>query len=135
LRPDASVTVTALSRKKAIVNEKRFQALAIFLAAIMAGCKPEPPAPATHTSDLFGGRYFLEVETVGSSDFNSTINNQRSGNEPTVELAKFAWKGNTLTIDMGKLTFNGKSLGTLKEGDRVRVDRDGRLTVNGQKRE
>jgi hypothetical protein len=54
----------------------------------------------------------------------------------TVQLAEFEWAGgNKLTIDKGKLAFNGKEYGALNVGDRVRVDRAGQLTVNGKPRE
>lgn len=46
--------------------------------------------------------------------------------------AEYKWQGNTLRLDKGKLTFNGKDYSTLKEGDRFRVDKDGDLFINGK---
>ncbi|HWY86550.1 MAG TPA: hypothetical protein VNX28_07495 [Gemmataceae bacterium] len=42
---------------------------------------------------------------------------------------------NRLGINGGRVTANGKSYGLLKNGDGVLLDRDGQLSVNGQKRQ
>jgi hypothetical protein len=42
---------------------------------------------------------------------------------------------NRLGINGGRVTANGKSYGSLKNGDSVLLDRDGQLSVNGQNRQ
>jgi hypothetical protein len=113
----------------------RLVAFACVLAVGLAGChRAAAPASGPHTHELFGGKYFVEVETGGS--FSARMETRKEGEVQVTELAEFKWAGgNKLTVDKGKLTFNGKEHGTLKAGDRVRVDREGRLTVNGEPRE
>ncbi len=101
-----------------------------FVSLLLAGCPREPPVPATHSYDLFGGKYFVDIETVGSFSISNTVRNGEQDGEK-VERAEYGWGGHALKIDQGRLTFDGKDCGTLKEGDRVRVDKDGRLSVNG----
>jgi hypothetical protein len=101
-----------------------------FLSWLLTGCNREPPVPATHSYDLFGGRFFVDIETVGSFSISNNVKNGEQGGEKW-ELAEYKWGENTLRLDMGKLTFNGKDYGTLKQGDRVRVDKDNRLYING----
>ena len=107
---------------------------ACLLSVLLTGCNQQSQMPATHNIDLFGGRYFLEIETVGSFSFSSRVENRASGTETVVQLAEYEWGGNKLKIDMGTLTFNGKECGTLEPGDHVRVDKNGLLTVNGKQR-
>ena len=38
-----------------------------FLCVLAAGCNREPPVPATHSYDHFGGRYFLVETATGST--------------------------------------------------------------------
>src|SRR5689334_16713156 len=99
-----------------------------FLCVLLAGCNREPPVPATHSYDLVGGRYFVDIETVGSFGMSNNVKNGEEGGE-RVELAEYKWGANALRLDRGKLTFNGKDYGALKEGDHVRVDKDGRLFI------
>ena len=40
-----------------------------------------------------------------------------------------------MVIKDGRLTVNGKDHGAVKSGDKVRVDEDGNVTVNGEARQ
>jgi len=48
----------------------------------------------------------------------------------------FTYFGDTITLKEcdGKLTINGKEYGTVKVGDKVRIDKSGAVTVNGTPR-
>ena len=102
----------------------------VLFSLLPAGCNREPPVPATHNYDLFGGRYFVDIETVGSFSMSNNVTNRQEGDK-SVQLAEYKWQGHSLRLDNGKLTFDGKDYGSLKDGDRVRVDKDGRLSING----
>lgn len=123
----------------------------VFCLMISTGCNQQPQAnlpqvpanpvqvnpqqvPVTHKADLFGGRYFLEIETVGSSSLSHHVDHRGQGTEAVVQLAVYEWGGNKLKIDKGTLTFNGNESGLLQPGDRVRVDKNGDLSVNGKQR-
>jgi hypothetical protein len=86
--------------------------------------------PGHHSIDLFGGRYFLDIETEGSLDLSSRVDHRASGAETIVQLAEYGWGENKLKIDKGSLTFNGKEYGTLQPGDRVHIDKNGLLSIN-----
>jgi hypothetical protein len=118
----------------------------LFIPCLLTGCsgkdnqpngdasesKHPSQMPVTHKADLFG--YFLEIETMGSYSISQRVDNRASGTETVVQLAEYEWGGNKLKIDKGMLTFNGKERGKLEQGDRVRVDKEGQLSVNGKER-
>ena len=53
------------------------------------------------------------------------------------EVSTFAFKNYTLSLTEknGKLTVNGKECGTVKAGDTVVIDGEGRVSVNGAPRD
>lgn len=111
---------------------QRFFVVVLVLSLLLIGCnRRQSQVPATHSYNLFGDRYFVDIETVGSFHVSSFVENREEGGQTVKELAEYTWGNNKLRIDMGKLTFNGKDCGTLARGDRVRVDKDGKLYVNG----
>jgi hypothetical protein len=114
---------------------KRLAAVVFLLAVGLAGCHRAPArATGPHTHDLFEGKYFIEIDADGTSV--GRVHSRTEGAVRVVERAEFEWVGgNTLVIDKGELTMNGRNYGTLSPGDRVRVGRDGQLTVNGTPRE
>jgi hypothetical protein len=113
---------------------KRLLAAACVLSVLLMGCSQQPQIPAIHKHDLFGGRYSVEIETVGSFIIASSIESREVGGEKVAELAELKWGNNKLKIDKGKLSFNDKDCGTLQPGDSVRVDKDGQMYVNGKQR-
>jgi hypothetical protein len=104
------------------------------LAALAAGCVQPAQPPANHNYDLFGGRYFVEIEASGSFNIKNHVENVAEGADSVKEVAEYEWGPNKLRIEHGVLIFNGKSHGPLEKGDRVHVDKDGHLTVNGKPR-
>lgn len=112
----------------------RFVAMAFVVLLVVSGCRQEQPPekkppeekPLTNTHKLFGDRFIVDIETVGASSIKSYENNEEVGGQKT-EFAELKWGGNTLKIDNGKLTFNDN------EGDRIRVDKDSQLYINGKK--
>ena len=113
----------------------RFVAMAFVVLLVMSGCRQEQPPerkPLTNTHKLFGDRFIVDIETVGSSSIESYVKNEEEGGKKT-EFADLKWGGNALKIDNGKLTFNDKDCGMLKQGDRIRVDKDSQLYINGMK--
>lgn len=102
--------------------------------AMLSGCGSKPtPVSAQYNFD--SGRYLVEVETDGptSSAVNSHFTD--NGNGKVEELVEITW-GNSmkLRIENGKLTVNGKDLGTLTKGDRIKINSAGKLLVNGAER-
>lgn len=88
--------------------------------------------PSTHKYEPFG-KYVIEIETVGSTGFKTSVFSSQSGDEVT-QRAEYEWEGNSLKLDNGKLTFNGQDCGTLEDKDQIQVDAKGKLTVNGKPR-
>ena len=103
----------------------RLLSLSILLIVFVIGCNKQPDIPAVHKYDPFG--FIVEIETVGS--YSVAIHDNAAK-----ELAEYSWGSNKLRIEQGKLTFNAKDLGVLEKGDRVRVDKDSQLFVNGKQR-
>lgn len=111
----------------------RFAPVVSLLAiSCLAGCGQEQPVPMTNSFNLFGDRYYVDIESVGSTHVTSYVDNRVDGDKQVKEFAEYKWNGNTLRLDMGKVTYNDKEYGTVKQGDRVRVDKDGQLFVNGE---
>jgi hypothetical protein len=87
-----------------------------FLILLSSGCtRPTANAP------LPGYQYEVKGED-GSS-------NKGMAEELDVTAGK-----NRLQIKDGKVTANGKAFGSVKRGDSVLLDRDGKLSVNGEQR-
>lgn len=110
----------------------RISAVAILFVLLFVGCGQVAAVPAIHKYEPFG-RYVVEIESVGSYSFKTSLVNRQSGDEVT-QLAEYAWGNNTIKLDNGKLTFNGQECGTLEDKDLIKVDAKGRLTVNGKER-
>jgi hypothetical protein len=93
------------------------------LVALALGCSRSPPTPATPTPATPAASYSYDVRDDGvasagmAEDVNATAGKNR------------------LEIHGGRLTANGKSYGSLKNGDAVLLNADGQLFVNGQNRQ
>jgi hypothetical protein len=104
------------------------------LVLFICGCNQQAQVPILHKHNLFHGRYLLEIETVGPLNVSSHMDHRKEGAETIADLSEYEWGGNKLKIDKGVLTFNGKERGTLQAGDRVFIDKNGELSVNGKQR-
>lgn len=111
---------------------RRCTAAGLLGVFLLVGCGQQQPVPITNSYSLFGDRYFVDIESEGSTQVTSHVDNRVEGDKQVKEFAEYKWKGNTLRLDMGKLTFNSKEYGAVKQGDRIRVDKEGRLFVNGE---
>jgi hypothetical protein len=87
--------------------------VAIFLST---GC-------ARPTADVSPPGYLYEVRGEDGSS------NKGMAEQLDVTAGK-----NRLQIKDGKVTANGKAYGAIKRGDSVLLDRDGKLSVNGEQR-
>jgi hypothetical protein len=99
----------------------RSETTAVVVAAILAaaGCKPTPQEPAQPASrevtyEIRGA----STRATGQSE------NFRVQAEP-----------NNVSLSNGELTVNSKSFGSVEPGDKILVEGDGRVSINGQPRE
>jgi hypothetical protein len=88
------------------------------MVALALGCNRSTPTAAAPTSYSYEVRGEEGSVTLGTGE----VINANAGK-------------NRLGINGGRVTANGKSYGSLKNGDGVLLDRDGQLSVNGQKRQ
>jgi hypothetical protein len=115
---------------------KELSAVALIFSFLFFGCTQRPEPPTTRQHDLFNGRYSVEIEMarVPASSSSRTVQNGVVDGRKVAELAEIIWGDNKLRIVDGQLSFNGRKYGKVRHGDRIRVDKDGRLYVGGRER-
>ena len=98
---------------------RRFVAVAlVVLLGVIAGCRdPEPGKVTVELNDEHTSTKGLVPVTHG--------------------FAQLGEGPDAIRVDVrdGRMSVNGKDGGEVRAGDTVRVEKDGRVTVNGQKRE
>jgi hypothetical protein len=104
------------------------------LVVLMAGCSQNALTPVPHTANFFHDRYHLEIETTDAFSLTTRQDHRKSGDQIVADVAEYRWGSNTLTIDRGVLTLNGRERASLVPGDRVLVKLNGEVYVNGQQR-
>jgi hypothetical protein len=102
------------------------------LVVLTAGCRQQALTPVPRT--LSHDRYHLEIETTEAFNLSTHQDHRKAGAETVADVAEYQWGGNTLKIDRGALTLNGRDRGLLQPGDRVLVKLNGEVYVNGQQR-
>jgi hypothetical protein len=122
-----------------ILARTRFRlALAMIAGLLATACgKPAPEVDPWDRISTGGIRYEIAARAPGGGP-------TPSGSDLSVasDLLKgvtgngFKWSAGSLSLEVadGEITFNGKKCGPVKEGDTVRVTRDGTLFVNGDER-
>ena len=92
-----------------------------------------PPAVLKEKYKLFGGKYIVEIETVGAVNVSTRVINETEDGKDR-QSAEIKWNDNKMTIEQAKLCFNEQECGSLDPGDRIFVDKNGKLSVNGKQR-
>jgi hypothetical protein len=104
----------------------------LLVVILAAGCgRGDPPTSSSASADhlqAHGVRYDLPL--MGSATERAT---EFLG---AVRPDGISWsgEGHTLEVTGGKVKLDGKSHGTIKQGDAVRLAPDGKLFVNGERR-
>ncbi len=108
----------------------------LFGLLLIAACSPPPAAAEIQTErrEFFDGRYIVILQTLGKANTAFDSNSQSSGNTIEREWVQIRWNvnnqaENTLVIDKGELTVNGKSHGAVTPGSEIKVDPEGKVTV------
>ncbi|MDX1964701.1 MAG: hypothetical protein SFX18_16245 [Pirellulales bacterium] len=104
-----------------------------FWLLVCAGCGPTPPGGGTW-AQLTVNSYKFAIEESGVSNTSISSNTFDDGQGAKQELVEIKSGPNHLRVENGVLTVNGQPKGTLKNGDSVRVDLRGNITVNAQPR-
>lgn len=104
------------------------------LVVLLGGCSQNALSPVPHTATFFHDRYYLEIETTDAFNLTTRQDHRKTSTEIIADAAEYIWGANTLTIDRGVLTFNGRDRGSVQPGDRVLVKLNGEVYVNGQPR-
>jgi hypothetical protein len=95
----------------------------LLLSLFVLGCGKAPPAERDSSRVVVNG---VEYTIAGARENNVDVVNG--------EL-RYSGGGLTVSARGGRLTVNGKRYGPVRAGDRVAVDREGTVTVNGGRRE
>jgi hypothetical protein len=105
-----------------------------FLAAACGG--PTPEVDPWDRISAGGIRYEIPVRTPGMPTPPGSEMKAASDLLQGVTGNGFKWSSGTLSLEVadGEITFNGKRHGAVKQGDIVRVTRDGALFINGVER-
>ena len=101
---------------------------------LLAGCAPSNTAPPSYVKHTLGDRYYVEVEnTQGGSSL--TFNSKGSGTKVDDEHYELTWGSDkSLKIDNGQLQVDSIKYGKVEPKDRIVIQADGKVLINGSER-
>ncbi|MFN0127154.1 MAG: hypothetical protein ACKV19_10780 [Verrucomicrobiales bacterium] len=108
---------------------------AFVIGCLIPACGRPPVRQAVTSRHVVdGGRYVIELQSPpGGSELKMYSHSQ--GKTVTAEHYELTWGTNqSLKIDNGQLTVNGRPSGTLERGDKIYIRSDGAVLVNGVER-
>jgi hypothetical protein len=128
--PEAAMKCPRTSARPALLSATAF---ALTLAA---GCaeRSSPPATAAAPTPLPTPPTTL-IPPPAPTDISWEVRGEGSTSMGSGESVEASAGKNKLVVKDGHVTANGKDGGQVKGGDKILLDRDGQLYVNGVKRE